>query len=207
MGPFVYGTVARRARSVCISIRMRWDAVECVAFSRDDRRVVFGSWYDSSVQIWNPETGQIESKIETPYEVSSLTYSYDDSYVICGSFTGIWIWNVTTHDTNEFTWSSGRLQLPDGTCVHSLGHEQCHIYDPVDQEATNDTPTYLLSITKNEDWIIGEQAVHSCWIPPQYLHLWGAGIVGSTVCLLPKSGHITILDLKCTWHVHGTSVG
>jgi WD40 repeat protein len=180
--------------------------VACVAFSRDDRRVVFGTW-DRTVQIWNPATGQIETKIETPHPMSSVAFSHDNSYVVCGSSETAWIWIVTPNGTYEYTMSSGRLQLPDGTCVHSLGYEQHHIYDPVDQEATNNTLAYLLSINENEHWIIGEQAAHSCWIPPQYQDLEWASIGGSTVCLSSDSCNLIILDLKRTRHVHGTSVG
>jgi WD40 repeat protein len=189
-----------------ISLYQHSDGVGCVAFSRNDRRVVFRSW-DRTVQIWNPATGQIESNLEAQDAVLFIDFSHDDSYVIYGSIAKVCIWNVTTNEVNEFSMSSGRLRLPDGTRVYSLGHAQCHIYDPVDQEATNDTPAYLLSITENLDRIIGEQAVHSCWIPPQYRGLRQASIAGSTVCLLLETRQLIILDLKRAQHVHGTSVG
>ena len=63
---------------------------------------------------------------------------------------------------------SEQIQLPDGTRVHSLHNGHFHIYDPDDQETTNDIPPYLLSISGDRDWIIGVQAEHNCWISPQY---------------------------------------
>jgi WD40 repeat protein len=170
--------------------------VDCVAFSRDGSRTVFGS-RDTMVQIWNPATGQIESKLEVP-NVLSVAFSHDGSYVVCGSDKMAWTWNVMTNETKRSSLVSGRLQLPDGTRLRPLGPHLFHLYDPVDQEATNNTPAYLLSITEDRDWIIGEQALHSCWIPPQFRDFRRVSIAESTVCLVSWSGHVLILDLKPT---------
>ena len=68
----------------------------------------------------NPSTGQIDMEPETVKfqgGVSSLAFSPDDSHVISGWRRGVWIWNLTT---NKSTRLSERIQLPDGTRVHSL---------------------------------------------------------------------------------------
>jgi WD40 repeat protein len=178
--------------------------VTSVAFSRDGSRIVFGS--SNLVQVWNPATGQIDREIETDLDdVWSGSFSHDDSYIIYGAFGTACIWDVTTNETNAATLLSGRLQLSDGTRVYSLSCGGFHIYDSIDQGKTSDTP-YLLSITDDQDQIIGEQALHSCWIPRQYREFSCASISGSTVCLAYPSGRVIILDLKHTRDVqHNTS--
>jgi WD40 repeat protein len=182
-----------------ISLYQHSGEVQYVAFSRDGRRVVFSGTRDHTVLIWNPSTGMVEGKLEPPVDACFVAFSYDDSYVVYGlTDETVWTWNVKTNERKQLTLSSGRLQLPDGTRVHSLGRTQCHTYDPVDQEAKNNTPAYLLSRTTNEDWIIGEQAAHGCWIPPEYRDSWSASVAGSTVCLLHEYGPCIMLDLKRT---------
>ena len=102
---------------------------------------------------------------------------------------------------NEFTLLSEQLQLSNGTRVHSLGNSQFHIYDPADQEAQNDSPPYLLSISKNRDWIVGEQVMHNFWIPLQYRDFTMASVAGSRVCLGYNSGRAIILDLQSTQQI------
>ena len=174
--------------------------VMCVAFSRDGGHVAFGS-FDHRVCIWNSSTGQIHSEPDnsTRKWVRSVAFSHDGNHVISGWLDGVWIWNVTT---NESTKLSERIQLPDGTRVHSLSNGYFHIYDPVDQETTNGLPPYLLSISQDRDWITGEQAEHNCWIPPQYRDLSEAHISGSIVCLQTHRDMI-VLDLK---HTHAERV-
>ena len=170
------------------------DWVTCVAFSRDDSRVAIGS--RDGIQIWNPTTGQIQLEVLRPGNwMVSVAFSHDNSHVIFRSFGVVSIWNLTI---NNFTRLSGRIQLPDGTRVHSLMDDDFHIYDPVDQETTNDTPPYLLSISPDHDWIIGEQAEHHCWIPPQDRNFRWAYVAKSIVCLGSKSGRIFVLDLTRT---------
>ena len=172
--------------------------VTCVAFSHDGGHIAFGS-SGHRVWIWNPSTGQIHSEPDnsTRKWVRSVAFSYDGNHVISGWWDGVWIWNVTT---NESTKLSERIQLSDGTRVHSLSKGNFHIYDPVDQETTNGILPYLLSISPDRDWITGEQTEHSCWIPPQYRVFFKAHIAGSIVCLhTPYSGTI-VLDLKRTPH-------
>ena len=172
------------------------NAVKCVAFSRDGGRVAFVGYYDGIVRIWNPSTGQIDMEPEIDKQGSwgcSVAFSPDDSHVISGCTSGVWIWNLTT---NESTQSSGRIQLPDGTRVHSLGNRFFYIYDLIDQETTNDIPPYLLSISKDLDWIIGEQAEHDCWIPPRYWNFVWAYVAKSIVCLGYRFGRMIVLDLQ-----------
>ena len=173
--------------------------VRCVAFSRDGGRVAFVDRYNG-VRIWNPSTGDIHSEPDNSakrFWVHSVAFSHDGDHVISGRGDGVWVWNVTT---NTSTIMSERIKLPDGTRVHSLINGYFHIYDPVDQETTNGIPPYLLSISPDRDWITGEQAEHSCWIPPQYRDFTKAHIAGSIVCL--KTGHrgMIVLDLKRTPH-------
>ena len=173
--------------------------VTCVAFSRDGGRVVFGS-IDGVVRIWNPSTGQIHSKAANmskrqPCWVRSVAFSHDGNHIIISGWgNSVWIWNVTT---NESAMLSERIQLPDGTRVHPISNGGFHIYDPVDQEMTNDIPPYLLSISPDHDWITGVQAEHKCWIPTQYLSFFQAHIAKSIVCLQSDSNMI-VLDLKST---------
>ena len=167
--------------------------VECVAFSRDGGRVAFGS-NDGTVQIWNPSTGQIDIEPETDRGViDSVAFSPDGSHVISGGTKGVWIWNLTT---NKSTRLSEKIQLPDGTRVHSLSHGHFHVYDPIDQETTNDIPPYLLSISDDCDWIIGEQAEHNCWIPPRYRNVRRAYVAKSILCLEYWRKPMIVLDLK-----------
>ena len=127
-----------------------------------------------------------------------LAFSHDDSHVISGSKNGVWILNLTN---NESIRLSGRIQLPDGTQVHSLGIGHFHIYDPVDQETINGIPSYLLSVSKGCNWIIGEQGVHYCWIPPQYRNFDWAYVAKSLICLGYWSERMIVLDLKSPRHV------
>ena len=172
------------------------NAVECVAFSRNGGRVAFGS-VDGIVWIWHPSTGQIQRGLDRDPErrgyMHSVVFSHDDSHIISGSSSGVWIWNITT---NKSTPLSERIQLPDGTRIHSLGNGHFHIYDPVDQETTNGIPPYLLSISPHCDWIIGEQAEHNCWIPPQYRNFSRACVGKSIVCLGYASERMIVLDLS-----------
>ena len=168
--------------------------VTSVAFSWDDSQVVF-ALDDYSVHIWNLETDQIEL---TPKghsdKVTSVAFSHDGSHVVSGSSDGtVLIWNMMT---NQSTLLSQRVQLPDGTRVHSLSNGQFHIHDPVDQESTDNIPPYFLSITPNRDWIVGDKTIRDCWIPRQYRDFSVASVFGSTVCLGYLSGRFVILDLK-----------
>jgi WD40 repeat protein len=156
-----------------------------VAFSHDSSHVAFGS-EDQTVQILNTATGQIEHKYKWNHNhlaIGSVAFSHDSSYVVCGfpDRTSL-VWDVTR---DEAIYSSlSRSLFSDGTQIYLLGHDQFHIYDPVDQEATIETLAYLLSITKNHHWILGEPTMHSGWIPPRYRNFTRASIGGSTVCLL-----------------------
>ena len=177
--------------------------VMCVAFSHNGGRVAFGSY--GTVQIWNPSTGEIHRQPVSEGYVSSVAFSHDDSHVISGWRNGnrVWIWNVMT---NTSTMLSGRIQLPDGTRVHSLSKGDFHIYDPDDQETTNGIPPYLLSISPDRNWIIGEQGEHICWIHPQYQAFTQVHISKSIVYLQVDSGMI-ILDLKRTQHAERVMPG
>ena len=171
--------------------------VASVAFSRDGGCVAFGS-RDGTVRIWNLSTGEIHTNPDDMSErqgwVHSVAFSHDDSHVMFGWKDGVWIWNVTT---NKSTMLSERIQLPDGTRVHSLGEGRFHIYDPIDQVMTNGIPPYLLSISPDRDWITGEQGEKTCWIPPQYRAFSKAHIGESIVCLESDLGMV-VLDLKDT---------
>ena len=170
-----------------------------VTFSRDGGRVAFGSDY-GTILIWNPSTGRIDigpARASTEsMGRTELAFSWDDSHVISRShWNKVWIWNLTT---NEFTQLSECIQLPDGTRVHSLGVSGFHVYDPVDQETTNDIPPCLLRISPHGDWIFGEQAEHDCWIPRQYRNFTWAYVAKSVVCLGYWSERMIVLDLKST---------
>ena len=133
-----------------VALYQHSNMVTCVAFSRDGGGVAFGS-RDGTVCVWNPSTGQINRGLESESErwnaVLSIAFSHDDSHVISGSWSGVWIWNLTT---NESTPLSERIQLPDRTRFHSLNKGYFHIYDPVAQEMASDIP-YLLSISPHGD--------------------------------------------------------
>ena len=184
-----------------VALHEHWDKVTCVVFSRDGGRVAFGS-HNGTVQIWNPSTGQIDMEPETDRlgVIYSAAFSPDDSHVISGSSYGVWIWSLTTHESTQL---SERIQLPDGTRVHFLNNGDFHIYDPIDQETTNDIPPYLLSISEDRDWIIGEQTDHNCWILPRYRNFTRAYVEKSIVCLRYASGRMIVLDLKSTQCVPG----
>ena len=162
----------------------------CVAFSRDGGHVAFRS-SDRTVRIWNPSTGEIHSDPDNMSErqglVHSVAFSHNGNHVIFGRGDEVWIWNVTT---NKATMLSERIQLPDGTRVHSLSKGYFHIYEPVDHETTNGIPPYLLSISPDRDWITGDQAEHICWIPPQYRTFSKVHIAESIVCLQSDSSMI-----------------
>ena len=182
------------------------DRVRCVAFSRDGGHVAFATYYGT--WIWNPSTGEIHSEPENKSErvrrVRSVAFSHDGIHVISGWDDQVWIWNVMT---NKSTILSGRIQLPDGTQVHSLSKGDFHIYDPVDQETTNGIPPYLLSILPDRDWITGEQGEYLCWIPPQYRNFSKAHIAEAIVCLESDFSMI-VLDLRNTQraeHARGLS--
>ena len=178
--------------------------VMCVAFSRDGGHVAFGDNYDRA-WIWNPSTGQIhiEPTNSARGQVHSVAFSHDGNHVISGWEDGVWMWNMTTDESTKL---SERIQVPDGTLVHSLTKGFFHIYDPVDQETTNGIPPYLLSISPDHNWITGEQAEHSCWIPPQYRDFTKAHIAKSIVCLQTRHGMI-VLDLKRTPHAERVMPG
>ena len=179
-----------------VSVYRYWKKVTCITFSRDGGHVAFGSG-DGTVRVWNLSTNRIDkepvSRPERRDWMHSVAFSHDDSHVISGSWSGVWIWNLTT---SESTRLSERIQLPDGTRVHSLGIRHFHIYDPVDQETINDIPPYLLSISEDRDWIIGEQAEHNCWIPPQYRNFDSVYVAKSIVCLGYGSERMIVLDLQ-----------
>ena len=164
--------------------------VTCVAFSRDGSRVTIGS--TGVVRVWNPSTGQVDNLVRRCPMPHFIAFSHDDSYVISGSSNGVWIWNLTTNESGL----SKRIQLPDGTRVHFLYNGHCHIYDPVDQETTNDIPPYLLRISSHRDCIIGTQAEHNCWIPPQYQKFDWVSVVKSIVCFGYWKGRIIVLNLQ-----------
>ena len=170
------------------------DRVSCVAFSRSGR-VAFGS-YKSGTQMWNPSTGRIYSGPNRKADrMHSIAFSYDGNHVISAwEDGGVWIWDVTT---NESTKLSERIQLLDGTRVHSLGEDHFHIYDPVDEETTNDISPYLLSISPDRDWITGEEGEHICWIAPQYRAFFWAHIAKS-IMYLQSRGSMIVLDLENT---------
>ena len=182
-----------------VALYQHSDWVQCVTFSRDGSRIAIGSGHGHPIRIWNPSTGDIHSEPDNSargHQVHSVAFSHNGNHVISGCRDGVWIWNVTT---NESTKLSERIQLPDGTRVHSLTNGYFHIYDPVDQETTNGLHPYLLSISPDHNWITGEQAEHSCWIPPQYRVFFEAHIARSIVCLGIHLGMI-VLDLKRTSH-------
>ena len=172
-----------------------------VAFSRDGGHVAFGS-NDGTIQMWNPSNGEIDMVLESERErwsrVGFIAFSHNNSHVIYGLWDKVRIWNLTT---NESTRLSERIQLPDGTRVHPLGKVHFHIYYPVDQEMTNDIPPYLLSISHDRDWIIGERAEHNCWIPPHYRNFDWVYVAKSIVCFGYSSGRMVVLDLKSTQRV------
>ena len=166
--------------------------VSCVAISRDGDRVAIGS--AGIVRIWNPSTGQIDKDMERGGWVHSVSFSHDGSHIISGSWGEVWIWNLTTNKSTRL--SAEQIQLPDGTRVHSLSMGGLHIYDPVDQETTNNIPPYLLRISPYRDWIIGEQAEHNCWIPRQYRDFNWVCVAKSIVCFGYRKGRIIVLDLQ-----------
>ena len=189
-----------------VAVYQHSHGVSRVAFSRDGGRVAFVS-YNHTVWIWNPSKGDIHSEPDNSARglwVHSVAFSHDGNHVISGCGDGVWIWNVTT---NKSTKLSERIQLPDGTRVHSLRNGYFHIYDPVDQETTNGIPPYLLSISPDRDWITGEQAEHICWIPPQYRDFSRAHIAGSIVCLQTRYNSMIVLDLKRTPHAERVMLG
>jgi hypothetical protein len=56
---------------------------------------------------------------------------------------------VTTNATNRFViWATPIVRW---NSIPSLSNGQLHIDDPVDQDTTKDTLTYLLSIAENQD--------------------------------------------------------
>src|ERR1700760_1538399 len=71
--------------------------VNSVAFSHDGRRVVSGS-DDSTVRIWNVETGSEEKMLEGHSSlVYSVAFSHDGRRVVSGSVDKtVRIWNVET---------------------------------------------------------------------------------------------------------------
>ena len=168
------------------------DWVTCVAFSRDGGRVAFGS-RNNAFLIWNPSTGQVDMEPQPAERIQTIAFSHNDSHVIYGSWNDVWIWNPTTNESTQL--QSERIQLPDGTRVHSLGSGHFHIYDPIEEE---DIPQYLLSISQDRGWIIGEQAEHNCWIPPHYRDFESVYAANSIVCLRYRSGRMIVLDLKST---------
>ena len=178
-----------------VALYQHLSEVVCVAFSCDGGRVAFGS-NDGTIQIWNPSNGEIDmAPVGEPGRgrVGSIAFSHSNSHVIYGVRDKVRIWNLTT---NKSTRLSERIQLPDGTRVHPLSKVHFHIYYPVDQEMTNDIPPYLLSISHDHDWIIGEQAEHTCWIPPHYRNFDWVSVTKSIVCFGYSSGRMMVLDLK-----------
>ena len=200
---FGYGTVTGKE----VGLYRHSDPVACVAFSRDGGHIAFGDNHHR-IWIWCPSTGDIHSEPDKSKRqgwVRSVAFSHNGNHVISGYDDGVWIWNVTT---NECTKLSERIQLPDGTRVHSLNNGYFHIYDPVDQETTHGLPPYLLSISPDRDWITGEQAEHSCWIPPQYRDFFfKAHIAGSIVCWRTRYDSMIVLDLKRTQHAEHVMPG
>ena len=180
-----------------VSMYQHSNRVVCVTFSRDGGHVAFGS-RNGTVRIWNPSTGEIDkepvSESKRRGYMHSVAFSHDDSHVISGWMRGVWIWNLKTKESTQLF---ERIQLSDGTRVHSLG-SYFHIYDPADQETTNDIPPYLLRISPHRDWIFGEQAEHNCWIPPHYRNFTWTYVSRSIVCLGYLLGRMIVLDLKST---------
>ena len=186
-----------------VALYQHLSKVACVAFSRDGGHVAFGS-NDGTIQIWNPSNGEIDMvPVSEPggwtwRMVGSIALSHNNSHVIYGVRDEVRIRNLMT---NESTRLSERIQLPDGTRVHPLGEDHFHIYYPVDQEMTNDIPPYLLSISHDRDWIIGEQAEHKCWIPPHCRNFDWVRVAKSIVFFGYRSGRMLLLDMKSTQRV------
>ena len=175
-----------------VALYQHWDRVRCVAFSRDGGRVAFGD-ASRTVWIWNLSTGETHTNPDNKSGYTrSIAFSHDGNHVICGGEGGVWIWSVMA---NKSTMLFERIQLPDGTRVHSLSEGDFHIYDPIDQVTTNSIPSYLLSISPDRNWITGEQGECLCWIHPQYRAFSKVHIAKSIVCLQSDSG-IIVLDLK-----------
>jgi len=73
------------------------DSVIAVAFSSDGKYVATGS-YDSTVRIWNPETGVCEQKLEGPSsEVEFIVWHPKGHVIVAGSADSTaWMWWAPT---------------------------------------------------------------------------------------------------------------
>jgi WD40 repeat protein len=74
------------------------NGVDCVAFSRDGKKIVSGSW-DKTIRIWNAETGGV---ISGPFKghksgVNSVMFSPDGNHIVSGSHDKtVCVWDVET---------------------------------------------------------------------------------------------------------------
>lgn len=71
--------------------------VMSLAFSRDGSRLVSGG-ADSSLRVWDTDSGDILLTMEVPYSASfnTVAYSPDDSLIVTASLNTLLVWNAET---------------------------------------------------------------------------------------------------------------
>jgi eukaryotic-like serine/threonine-protein kinase len=103
-----------------------------LAWSPDSRRVASGS-YDSTVQLWNPDTDQTLAIYRKDVgAVNALSWSPDGNYIASADYThAVQVWNVGSLQTIEvytnhrdlvraLSWSPDNLSLASGSADYSV---------------------------------------------------------------------------------------
>ena len=113
------------------------DIVWSVSFSADGKKLA-AAFYDTTVHVWNLETGQETAKFSSREQAYAMALSPDGKTIVCGTHIGI----LTFWDAEKGTWkytvnhSSGSLMgvafSPDGKKLASVDFDgTTKIWDPV----------------------------------------------------------------------------
>src|ERR1700722_19664095 len=151
------------------------DAVTSVSFSPDGKQVVSGS-YDSTICIWDIETGDMVSGPFRGHDgwVMSVSFSPDGKRVVSGSYDKtIRIWDVEMGDMVSGPFPDHNHGVKSPAPFHDNSHMQ-------------------------DGWILGANSESLFWVPPMHRKaLWRP----SNVCVIgPNSTR-----LEFSRFVHGTS--
>jgi WD40 repeat protein len=125
-----------------------------VQFSPNGMLVASGS-VDSTVRIWQKETGQVVQILRQPLGVTSLQFSTDGGKLVTGSYDGlvrIWDWK-TSKTVKELKGHSGTVwsvvYSPDGKILASCGEDRTvKLWNAETGTLLRTIPAHLLNIWK-----------------------------------------------------------
>jgi WD40 repeat protein len=70
------------------------ESVNCVAWSRDDRKIASCSYHDKKIILWDSLTGQPLTTFPLVSGACTLAWSPDNNEIVCGDKNNINIFSV-----------------------------------------------------------------------------------------------------------------